>query len=100
MPNEVAFFDKFKLDLKTLWNEHRVFLIIFGILIIIVKFRDIFIDLIVSNGKKDIANTFKKDDSIKSEENTLNFEANDLVKESKTLPDNQKPVDLDWNKKK
>ena len=92
--------DKLKLDLKTLWNEYRGFLIGFGILILIVKGRDLIIDILVNSGKSEITAAGKEDAKLANQENQANQAADALVQKSKDEPLNNKPVDENWNVKK
>ena len=91
--------DKLKLDAKTLWNDHKLFFIIFGALILLVKFRDIAIDLLVSGAKKEVTETKKEDAVLAAYEKKANDAANQLVQQAKDEPLKQGPIDDDWNKK-
>lgn len=91
--------EKFKMSLTDLWNNHKVFLIIFGVLILIVKFRGILIDILVSDGKRVMNDAKKKDAELAGQENKLKSDADELVKKAQEAPSKEKPVDVDWNKK-
>jgi hypothetical protein len=91
--------DKLKMDAKTLWNEHKLFFIIFGALILLVKFRDIAIDLLVSGAKKEMADAKKEDAGLATDEKKANDAANQLVQQAKDEPLKEGPIDDDWNKK-
>lgn len=99
VPVPLSFLEKLQAPVDTLWKEYRAFLIVFGIIILIVKFRDVIIDLIVGSAKQTVDNTEKKDAQLKSEEKQANDQANQLRQEANTLSDNQAPVTDDWNKK-
>lgn len=94
-----ALWDKLNTDVKTLWANNKLFLIIFGVLILIIKFRTVIIDILVSNSKEILEDAKKQDTQLKSEENKANDQANQLVKESKDLSKNKPKIDEDWNKK-
>lgn len=96
---QVGFLDKFKLDAKTLWDNHKLFLIFFGALILIVKFRDVLIDILVSSSKKLLQDTKDKDKVLVNEENKAKDDAAALVQKAKDEPLKEKPVDDDWYKK-
>lgn len=93
-----TFLDKFSLDAKTLWNNHKLFLIFFGGLILIVKFRDVLIDILVSSSKKLLQDTKDKDTVLAGEEQKAKDDANALVQKAKEEPLKEKPVDDDWYK--
>jgi hypothetical protein len=91
---------KINLDAKELWSKDKVFFIIFGAIILIVKFRDIFISLLVSGGKKTMDNAQKKDDSLATQEKTENGQADALVKQAEALSNKETLVQPDWYKDK
>lgn len=94
-----SFLEKFNLDPKTLWNNHKIFLICFGVLILIVKFRDVLIDILVSSAKSLLKDTKEKDVVLANEEQKAKEDANTLVQKAKEEPLKEKPVDDDWYKK-
>lgn len=96
---ELSFLQKFNAPLSTLWNQYRGFLIIFGILILIVKFRSAIIDLLISDSRKIVSDTVKQDAQLKVEENQANDQANQLRREADQLGKNKAVIDEDWNKK-
>jgi hypothetical protein len=98
MADQPTIKDKLEMDAKTLWQEHRLFFIIFGAVILLIKFRDIAIDLLVSGGKKTLTNAKKEDASLAVEENKDNAQANQLVEHAKELPAQEEPVKPDWYK--
>jgi hypothetical protein len=95
----LTFLEKLSQPVTTLWQESRVFLLVFGIIILIVKFRDVIIDLILGEAKHQVDTATKTDAQLKSQENAANDQANQLRKEADTLSDNLPPVTDDWNKK-
>lgn len=98
-PAPLSIQDKLKLDAKTLWNEHKLFFIICGALILLVKFRDIAIDLLVSGGKKELDNAKKEDQSLASDEAKAKAQADQLVQQAQEEPSKEGPIGDDWNKK-
>ena len=82
-----------------LWREYRAFFIVFGILILIVKFREVIISLLLDNAKQTINTAEKKDEQLKTQENQANDAANALRKQADDLSNNQPVVDENWNKK-
>lgn len=94
-----SFIDKFKSPISTLWDNHRTFLIIFGIAILIFKFREVIIDLLVSSARKTVSEAKEKDSVLKSEQNQANDQADQLRREAEALSKDKPKVDEDWNKK-
>jgi hypothetical protein len=87
-------------DLKTLWNNNRIFLILLIPVILIIKFRSILIDIIVNASKQQIQNAQNKDAKLKGKEDQANAQANQLVDEANKLGSQERPpVDADWYKK-
>ena len=95
-----AFQDKLNTDISELWANDKLFLIIFGVLILIVKFRSVLISLIVENGKQIFDAATKKDAQLAASEDQNNKEADKLVQHSKDAADSNEPVSDDWNTKK
>ena len=88
------------MDAATLWSDHKLFFIIFGLLVLIVKFREILIDILVKSTKDTMNDATKKDDKLKTEEDQAKAAADKLVEDAKNEPSKEKPVDDDWFKKK
>jgi hypothetical protein len=93
------FFDLFKKDLSDLWKEHKLFLIFFGIFILIFEFRNILLDLLISGAREEVKATQKEDAKLASQQNAANDKANALVAESNSVGKDDKPVDENWYKK-
>lgn len=93
------FWAKINADIKDLWNNNKIFFIIFGILILIVKFRDILINILVSGGKAEMDKATKQDEKLAVEENKAKTDADKLVEQAKEELNKEKPVDENWNKK-
>lgn len=91
--------EKFEMSLSDLWSNHKIFLIIFGILIVTWKFRSILIDLLISDSKKTMDDAKKKDGDLASQENKAKSDADALVKKAQEEPSKQKSVDDDWYRK-
>jgi hypothetical protein len=94
-----SFTEKFSLPIGTLWSQYKVFFIIFGILILIWKFREIIIDLLVSSSREAVKDAQKQDQALRGEEKKANDQADQLRKEADALDDNKPKVDEDWHKK-
>lgn len=85
-------------DLSTLWTEFRTPLILLGGIILTIKFRDLVINLIVSNSKKLFNNAQKQSQVLQSKENSNNKQADALVQDAQNLSSTNPPVDENWNK--
>lgn len=94
-----TFLQKLQLDPATLWKNHRAFLIGFGLLILIIKFREVIVDILVASSKTILEGAKKTDAQLKSEENQANSAANKLIDDAKKLDENKPKVDEDWYKK-
>ena len=93
-----AIWAKTNSDVKELWNKDKVFLFVFGFLILVVKFRDFLINQLVSGGKKVEDKSQKQSDVLATQENQDSQQASQLVQQAQDLPQTEKPVDDDWNK--
>lgn len=96
---EPSFQDKLKMDAKDLWNNHKIFFIVFGLLVLIYKFRDILIDLLIAGGKREMESAKDKDGQLAGQENQAKTEADKLVEQAKQEPSKETPVDDNWYKK-
>lgn len=94
-----GFLEKLQMDPATLWKNHKGFLIGFGVLILIIKFREVIIDILVSSSKTVLEDAKKKDSSLRADENAANNAANKLIDDAKKLDENKPKVDEDWYKK-
>ena len=93
-----SFIEKLQMEPAALWKSYKVFFIVFGLLILVIKFRETIIDILVSSSKVTLDNTQKQDTQLKADENKTNSQANKLVDYAKKLGDNKPKVDEDWNK--
>lgn len=95
-----AFWAKLNSDIADLWEKDKLFLIIFGVLILVIKFRSILIDLIISNSKTIFNDAKKEDANLKQQEDQANQAADQLVKHAEEIGKNEGTVTDDWNTKK
>lgn len=98
-PKELSFVEKLQAPVSTLWAKHKGFLIGFGLLILIVRFRSVIIDFLVADVHKTVDKAEKKDESLRQEQNAANDQANQLRKEASEIGQNKPTVDEDWHKK-
>ncbi|HXN74905.1 MAG TPA: hypothetical protein VN855_00250 [Candidatus Acidoferrum sp.] len=94
-----AFWAKINSDVADLWQKDKAFVLLFGVLILIVKFREILISLIVANSKHLFDKAQKESDALQTQENTDNATAEKLEEDAKKLSDSNTPVDDNWNRK-
>lgn len=94
-----TFVEKFNSPVSVLWEKHKIFLIGFGLLILIWKFREVIIDVLVSSSRKTVQDAVKQDASLKKEQDLANDQADQLRKEAEDLSKNKPSVDEDWHKK-
>jgi len=94
-----GFWTKVTSDVNDLWEKDKGFVIAFGLIILAVKFREILINLIVSSGKALFQSAEKQNTDLDNQENNDNTTADNLVKKANQLPNDEKPVDPNWNQK-
>ena len=99
MSEEKSFLDKLSSSPSELWKNNKLFFIAFGAIILIIKFRSLLVDLIVSDSKKVFGDAKKQSDVFKGEEDSANKKANELVAKADQKLNNRPTVDEDWNKK-
>lgn len=99
-PAPLTFLEKLQAPADLLWSQYKVFFIVFGVLILIYKFRELFISLLVADSKAEVQKDLKKDEQLLAKENRTNDEANQLRQQAEDLAKNKPAVDENWNKKK
>lgn len=99
MADQPSFQDKMQMDAKELWADHKIFFIIFGVLLIVVKFRDLIIDILVSSAKRTVDSAKKEDSQLAKQEGDASKAADDLVAKANSEAGKEQPISDDWNKK-
>jgi hypothetical protein len=94
-----ALWVKLNTNISELWSDSKVFVIIFGVLIVILKFRSILVNFIVLGAKSIFNQASQQSSADQNQESKDNNNANDLINQANILPDNQPPVTPDWYKK-
>lgn len=94
-----AFWNKLNADINELWQNDKIFVILFGLIILVIKFRQILIDIIVSGSKRLFENTQKSSDESKAKEDDYNSSAEKLIEDAESLGKSNPPVGDDWYKK-
>jgi hypothetical protein len=92
-----AFWAKLHADLDDLWQRDKGFLLVFGAIILALKFNRILINLIVASSKSLFNSTVASTTQVQNQENTDNNQANQLVDNSNNLPGNETTITDDWN---
>lgn len=93
------FWAKVNLDASDLWEKDKLFFILFGVVILIVKFRSLLVDLIVSDSANVLKNAEKDDSALAKDEKANNQAADQLVQHAQQLSSQEGKVTDDWNKK-
>ena len=99
-PQQPSLWDRMNQSLGDLWAKDKAFLFLFGVIILIVKFRSILIDILVKSGKEEADKAKQENDKLLQQENQASTEADKLVEQAKNEPSKQQPVTDDWYKKK
>ena len=92
------FWSKLNGDIGELWKNNKVFLIVFGVLILVVKFREVIINILVSSARRAMENAKEQDAVLKGNQDSANNAANQLRDDAVKLGENKPPVDENWNK--
>jgi len=95
-----AFLAKLKQQLIDLFDKEKGLFILIAVGVVVVKFRDILISLLVGSAKRVEDNAIKQDAKLASQENTANTQADALVVQAQQEPSKEQNVDKDWYKKK
>jgi hypothetical protein len=94
------FWARLQADLKFMWANDRIFLFIFGVLVLIAKGSSLMISLLAAKSKAEVTAATAASNILQAQENADNAQADALVKQSNDLPSQEKPVADDWYKKK
>lgn len=95
-PTLSAVWTKVHADLADLWEKDKAFLVIFGVIILSVKFREIMILLLVSGGKLLFAKSEQKSETLEKQEANYNSSADKLVEQAKETTQSDSSVSDDW----
>lgn len=98
--NVKTFWQKVTGDVKYLWDNDKIFLVVFGVLILFAKGSNLVIDFLAFRSKQEVDSATKQDAALKAQEDAAKEQADDLVKKANSLPSQQQPVDENWDKKK
>jgi len=87
-------------DLSELWKDYKGFLIVFGALILTLKFRELLVSFLLNSSKRFFQGAQKKSASLDLKENKDDAQSNALVEQAQDLPKTEQPVTVDWYKDK
>jgi hypothetical protein len=96
----LTFWQRLKQDFLILWSKDRLFLIVFGVLIIAAKFSGALMDLIAKKSRKDVEQAKEQDAALKAKEDSAKSQAQALIDDADKIGNNLPPVDENWNVKK
>lgn len=85
--------------LKELWAKYKLVVIIAVPLLILGWFRDLIIDMLVSNSNKMVDKTKEQSDSLKTQETKVNAQADQVIADADKKSQDKPEVTEDWNKK-
>jgi hypothetical protein len=97
--NLKALWAKIKATVSDLWDKDKGIFILIAIAALIVKFRDIIIDILVQSSKNVQDKAEKKDAQLASQESDAKAQADQAVADAAAEPAKQEPVTDDWYKK-
>jgi hypothetical protein len=95
-----AFWAKVKQQIVDLWDKDKGIFLLIAIAAIVVKFRDIMIDLLINSAKRVDKNAQKQDSKLADQEAQLKQQADAAVQQAADEPQKEEPVTDDWYKKK
>jgi hypothetical protein len=87
-------------DLADTWNRSKIYILALGAVVLTFEFQKLKQFLLAYEGKKEIQADDKKDQKLATAEKNESDQADALAKQAKDLPNQQKPVDENWNKEK
>lgn len=94
-----AIWAKVKEQVAGIWDKDKGIFFLVALVALIVKFRDLIIDILVNSAKRVKENADKKDEKLAAEEIDLKKQADQAVQDAQNEPSKQQPVDDDWYKK-
>lgn len=98
--NLKALWAKIKAVASDLWSKYNIFLIIPAAILLIIKYRDLIIDILLNSSKRVEDKAKKEDSKLATEENQAKTQADELVKKAAEEPSKEQPVSEDWYLKK
>jgi len=87
-----------KADSVDTYRRIKIVLIAIAAILLAIEYKKIKEAILIYMGNRLIKNTKKESYELQTQVNTLNNQANQMVKEAKELPSQEKPVDANWYK--
>jgi len=97
--NLKALWAKIKATVSDLWDKDKGIFLLIAIAGLIVKFRDIIIDLLINSAKNVEKSANKQDVKLATQENDAKAQADQAVQQAAAEPAKEEPVTDDWYKK-
>ena len=95
-----SFWAKLNSELKSLWDNDKLFFLVFIPIIVIVKFRSYLINWLVNDAKQTIQDTSTQDKTLIQNISKENQEADKLIQNVSQIGSEETPVGPDWYLKK
>ena len=96
----LSFSDKLSAGFTYLWKNDKVFLLVFGILIVIGYASGALMDMITNKSNSDVAKAKDQDAQLATKENDAKAQAASYEQQAKQAAADEPQVDEDWNVKK
>jgi hypothetical protein len=94
-----AFWAKITSDIGTLWAKDKGFVILFGVVILGVQFRNILIGILSYSAKNIFKSAQKEDAALAQQEDANKTSAERYEEQANQTTNYETPVNEDWNKK-
>jgi len=94
-----ALWQSIKKQWTDVWDKDKGIFFLVALAAVVLKFRDILIDILINSAKNVEKNANKKDEKLASQEADLKTQADAQVQKAQDEPKKETPVDDDWYKK-
>jgi hypothetical protein len=91
-----SFWALLKTDITELWEDNKIFVLVFGAIMLAIKFHTVLMNLIIAGEKSVFNSAQQQSNNLENQENQDNQQANQLQQQAQDLPNNQPPVGDDW----
>lgn len=87
-------------DLGSLWEKDRIFLFVFGVIIVLAKGASFMVDYYANKSKKEMDAATKENAVLQAQENADDKQADSLIQQADALPGKETKVDENWDRPK
>jgi len=94
-----ALWAKIKQQITDLWDKDKGIFLLIAIAAVVVKFRDIMLDVLINSAKRVDKNAQKQDSKLADQETQLKQQADAEVQQAQQDAPKDGPVSDDWYKK-